>query len=228
MTAATTATVSAWVPVIAAAVGAGAALIVGVITQLWSGRRENQRWQRERDDRDAQWHRERQARQEQWEREDSLRWQQARQQAYAVFLSALDEWDTNLRSALASRKNDAALNDRTPLDAAAVDRTRRAAREQLPLVQFMAPKQTRGLARAAVDRREAFWILNLTVEDITVTGLDAGWTKVQQSMSFLLKEMRNDLGLEIAVEDADSGHLNDEAARPKIPADEAPPSTEGS
>lgn len=55
-------TPSPWVPVLAAAVGAGAALVVGILTQLWTGRRENVRWSRERDDRKEQWRRERQDR----------------------------------------------------------------------------------------------------------------------------------------------------------------------
>lgn len=77
---------------------------MGVLTQLWSGRREGKQWQRERQDRVEQWQREREARQEQWQREDSLCWQQDRQQTYAQFLSALYEWDAVLIGALASRK----------------------------------------------------------------------------------------------------------------------------
>jgi hypothetical protein len=63
--AAATATVSPWMPLLAAAVGAGAALIVGILTQLWTGHRENVRWTRERNEREAQWNRERQERQNQ-------------------------------------------------------------------------------------------------------------------------------------------------------------------
>jgi hypothetical protein len=66
--AATGVTASPWVPVIAAAVGAGAALAVGILTQLLTGSRENLRWSREREDRKEQWQRERQDR-----LDDSLR-----------------------------------------------------------------------------------------------------------------------------------------------------------
>ncbi len=55
-------TASPWVPVLAAAVGAGAAVVVGVLTQLWTGQRENIRWSREREDRRELWQRERQDR----------------------------------------------------------------------------------------------------------------------------------------------------------------------
>ena len=195
---------------------------------MWSGHRENQRWQREREDRRDQWQRERQARQEQWQREDSLRWHQDRQQTYARFLSALYEWDARLVSALASRKNDAALNERTALDAEGIGTARRSAREQLPIVLFMAPKQTRELATSAVRRRETFRVISLTAEDLDVAQMDAGWAKVLDSMSSLLKAMRDDLGLEIAIEDTDSGHAIDEEVQPKIPSGEAQPLPEGS
>lgn len=65
---ATGVTASPWVPVLAAAVGAGAALVVGILTQWWTGRRESVQWSREREDRKEQWERERQDR-----LDDSLR-----------------------------------------------------------------------------------------------------------------------------------------------------------
>jgi hypothetical protein len=68
LSAAAAATASPWVPVLAAVVGAGAALVVGILTQFWTGRRENIRWSREREDRKEQWGRERQDR-----LDDSLR-----------------------------------------------------------------------------------------------------------------------------------------------------------
>jgi hypothetical protein len=198
---------------------------------MWSSHRENQRWQRERDDRRGQWQRERQARQEQWQREDSLRWHQDRQQTYARFLSALYEWDARLNGALASRLNDAALNERTDIDATEIDHARRTAREQLPLVLFMAPKQTRDLATSAVRRRETFWVIHLTPDVIDVNELEAAWRKVLDSMNSLLRAMRNDLGLEIAIEDTDTAHATDEEAQPKVPPPEGegtPRSPEGS
>ena len=69
-----TATASPWIPVVAAAVGATAALVVGILTQFWTGQRENMRWLREQNDRKKQWARERKERKKQWQREDSFRW----------------------------------------------------------------------------------------------------------------------------------------------------------
>jgi hypothetical protein len=195
---------------------------------LWSGHRENQRWQREREDRQEQWERERQSRQEQWQREDSLRWHQDRQQTYARFLSALYEWDARLLAALASRHNDAALNTRTALDAAGIDSARRAARDQMPLVLFMAPKQTRKLAISTVNLREAFWVVHLTADVIDTARLTAEATKVLNSMTSLLKATRHDLGLEIAIEDTDTMSALDEEAQPEISPPETPPLPEGS
>lgn len=61
-------TASPWIPVLAAAVGATAALAVGLVTQLWTAHRENVRWSREAEERREQWQRERRA-----ELDDSLR-----------------------------------------------------------------------------------------------------------------------------------------------------------
>jgi hypothetical protein len=123
--------------VIAAAVGAGAALIVGVLAQLWSGHRENVRWSREKEDREKLWQRERQDRQEQWQREDSLCWHQDRQQAYARLIAALNEWDNELRRAVAIRQNEAKFGEEREIDTTEIERRATAARETLPLVLFM-------------------------------------------------------------------------------------------
>jgi FtsZ-interacting cell division protein ZipA len=187
-------------------VGAGAALVVGILTQWWTDRRDNQRWEREREDRRMQWEREREDRREQWQREDSLRWLQDRQQAYAQFLSAHDEWDTTLSAARASRNTDIGpdMGMRPELDSTKIAQARMAARRLLPLLEFMAPKQTRELARSAVTTRTAFQLRYLTTDVTDVAKMDAGWAQVRESTSSLLKAMRNDLGVEIALEDADT------------------------
>lgn len=83
-----------WVTIVAASVGAGAAIIVGIITALATGHRENVRWGRERTERDRQWQRERDERREQWKREDSLRWVPTRQEAYAQLIANLRDWNS--------------------------------------------------------------------------------------------------------------------------------------
>jgi hypothetical protein len=77
-------------------------------------------------------------------------------------MAALYEWDRVLLSAVASRKNDLALNERTELDTAERVKVTRVAREALPLVEFMAPQTVRSRARQAVMDREGFWIIHLT------------------------------------------------------------------
>jgi FtsZ-interacting cell division protein ZipA len=186
-------------------VGAAAALVVGILTQWWTDRRENQRWEREREDRRMQWERERDDRREQWQREDSLRWLQDRQQAYARFLSALDEWDFMLDEGTASRRGDTyeELGILPELDYAKIQQAHMAAQKVFPLLEFMAPEQTRKLAMRAMTSRARFLVRYLA-PDTDVAKLDAGWAQLRESMSALLKAMRNDLGVEIETEDADT------------------------
>jgi hypothetical protein len=178
--------------------GLGAGLGAAVWTQRETRRREDVRWQRERDDR-----------RDQWRREDELRWLQDRQQAYARLMAALYEWDRVLLSAVASRQNDLALNRRTELDTAERTQVSKAAREALPLVQFMAPQTIRSRARQAVTDREAFWIIHLTPDPPDRAGMDAGWRRLTERTSLLRNTMRNDLGLESEGEDTGQSGADD-------------------
>ena len=192
-----------WLPLTTAVVGA---LIGGpraVVVRARSfptpprrHRREDVRWQREREDRAEQWQREREDRAEQWRREDSLRWLQDRQQAYAQLMAALYEWDVVLVSAIATRHNDVALSRRTELDVAERIRVSRAVREALALAQFMAPQAVRSLARRAITDRESFWIVHLTPDPPDQRKMDAAWTDLVERTNSLRGAMRNDLGLE--------------------------------
>ena len=109
-----------WVPLVTAGIGLltgiGAAIGTAFLTQGRTDRREDVRWQRERDDRQEQWQREREAREEQWQHEDALRWLQNRQQAYAGLIAVLYQWDNVLSSAIAVRHNDVRFIEWTPLD----------------------------------------------------------------------------------------------------------------
>jgi hypothetical protein len=199
------ASVPLWVPLVVAGVGLVSTFGAAALTQWQANRREKKQRALERA-----------ARQEQWQREDSLRWHQDRQQTYARFLSALYEWDAKLFSALTSRKIDADMDTHTKLAAAETASVRAVAREQLPLVLFMAPKVTRDLATSAVRRRETFWVVYLNGDDIEVGQMTAEWSKVLSSMNSLLKAMRNDLDLEIGIEDADGLHASDDQSPPEI------------
>lgn len=177
-----------WVSLATAALGLVAGLAAAAWTQRRADRREDVRWERERDDR-----------QDQWRREDSQRWLQHRQQAYARLIAALYEWDAVLRSAGASRKNDAALNERTELDTDALSAASRAAREALPLVQFMAPQAVRSLAGSAVRDREVFRIFYLTPDDPPeapdFAEMDTWLSGHAKRTASLHEAMRADLGL---------------------------------
>ncbi len=175
-----------WVPLVTAAVGLFAGLGTSILTQRRADSREDARWQQER------------------------------QQTYARFLSALYELDARLNRALSRRTLDELSNKRTPLDVEGIDRARTAAREQLPLVQFMAPKETRDLAKSAVDRHETFLFFHLRADVADVHELYGEWAKVQDGVFSLLKAMRNDLGLEIAIEGAEIAVGSDAAAQPEI------------
>jgi hypothetical protein len=57
--------------------------------------------------------------------------------------------------------------------------------------------------------------------------MDAGWAQVRESTSSLLKAMRNDLGVEIAIGDADSGQGSDKESQPKESPGEGESTPEG-
>src|SRR5712671_690109 len=86
-----------------------------VLTLLWSARREDRRWQRERQDRH----------------------EQNRAAEYAKLVAALHAWYTALTSARAGRLN-AGLLDEEP-DTSDDRRQRTATREVVAMVDFMAP-----------------------------------------------------------------------------------------
>ena len=210
----TTATTSPWVALWAAAIGAGAAVAVGLVTQWWTAHSQKQQWDREltfrlaqwdreHATRQEQWERERASRQEEWQREDSLRWLQNRQQAYARLIAALYEWDDVLRQAMATRQNDAALSrPPTQLDEAAYSAGHKLATEALPLVEFMAPQPVRTLAGDVVRERTGFWLLTLPEDptepgrEIDTAGLDRQWSALYKNTAKLLDAMRSDLELE--------------------------------
>jgi hypothetical protein len=173
-----------------------------ILTQRRTDRREDVRWKREQGERKDQWQRERDDRQEQWKREDSLRWLQDKQAAYARLIAALDEWDQELGSARAARTIDAEFREYQELwpkelDAAELKRRDKAAREALPLVQFMAPKAVGGLARRTIQDREEFRVIHLAAQPTDPSDLDARWMRLLRRRRELLTAMRDDLGLEI-------------------------------
>lgn len=190
-----------WVPLVTAGVGLiagiGAAMGTAVLTQRRTDRREDVRWQREREDRQEQWQRERKDRQEQWQREDSLRWLQHRQAAYARLTTALFQWDAELRSAGECRQADAPVGERTRVDWTEMDRRERDTREALDSVLFLAPGDVGALARTVIRRRQIFRSSCLVPQEVAPADLDKGLAELVESRRSLRDALRNDVELEV-------------------------------
>lgn len=125
-------TVALWVPVVSAVVGAGGGLTAAGLTQWYTRRRDDTRWERERAERREQWH-----------REDAARWLADRRAAYTDLLAALHEhWSAvaALQGRVPQRPELAALPDL----ARAADRARHA-------VTLVAPAGVAGSADALTD-----------------------------------------------------------------------------
>ncbi len=190
-----------WVPLVTAGVGLltgiGAAMGTAILTQRRTDRREDVRWQREREDRQEQWQREQRDRQEQWQREDSLRWLQYRQAAYARLTTALFQWDAELGSAGKRRKADALAGERTQVDWTEMDRRARDTREALDSVLFLAPGGVGALARTVIKRREIFRSTCLAPQEVAPADLDKGLVELVESRRSLRDALRNDVELEV-------------------------------
>jgi hypothetical protein len=187
-----------WVTVVAASVGAGAAIIVGIITALATGHRENVRWGRERTERDRQWQRERDERRDQWEREDSLRWVQTRQEAYARLIADLRDWDSELLSALTVLKLNGQYGDDREIDKTGAEQAQSAARDAMTLAEFLAPNSVAGQAGTAFRN---FQLLHAGVRGYPtlppggVDELQKLWERATHARTTLERSMRDDLGL---------------------------------
>lgn len=76
-----------WLPLAVALVGVSGTLAASILSQRWSWRLEDRRWQRQQDAEEARWKREREDRLAQWEREDRARWLADRRDNYAAALA---------------------------------------------------------------------------------------------------------------------------------------------
>jgi hypothetical protein len=193
-----TATTGLWVPVIAASIGATAAVLVGVVTQWWSGRRDRQHWEHEREDLREQWEHEREERREQWDRERAIRWLQDRQQAYARLIAALDAWDDALETAMDTRKKDAATGEHTHPEG--YDAVYKTATEALAVVGLLASGSLIPEAMLAVAKRENFW-RRLRIEDMDISKLRRDWRQLRIMRDNLMSAMRKDLEVDIRTGD---------------------------
>ncbi|PPJ10758.1 hypothetical protein C5E51_10920 [Nocardia nova] len=162
--------VAAWVPV--AVAGLGFAGVLGA--QIIGSWREDRRWRRDRS------------------RHEGDRRYQARQEAYALLLGAIEYWDTTVHpvwKALAAGAPPAD-DDLEKLRQAADD-----AAKVLGLAVLVSPERTRGLVREAMVPRWEYTAL-LVAGEATGEDLDQGWRKCQENYRTLRALMRDDLGFD--------------------------------
>lgn len=150
-----------------------------VLTLLWSARREDRRWQRERQDRH----------------------EQDRAEEYARLVAALHAWYTALTSARAGRLNAGLLGEEP--DTSDVWRQRVATREVVAMVDFMAPPNVRELAWRAVRDGEMYYVQVTAPPAVSEDRIEAAAKRFRQSRTALSDAMREDLGLQPGAEIAE-------------------------
>ena len=150
-----------------------------VLTLLWSARREDRRWQRERQDRH----------------------EQDRAEEYARLVAALHAWYTALTSARAGRLNAGLLGEEP--DTSDVWRQRVATREVVAMVDFMAPPNVRELAWRAVRDGEMYYVQVTAPPPVSEDRIEAAAKRFRQSRAALSDAMREDLGLQPGAEIAE-------------------------
>ena len=150
-----------------------------VLTLLWSARREDRRWQRERQDRH----------------------EQDRAEEYARLVAALHAWYTALTSARAGRLNAGLLGEEP--DTSDVWRQRVATREVVAMVDFMAPPNVRELAWRAVRDGEMYYVQVTAPSPVSEDRIEAAAKRFRQSRTALSDAMREDLGLQPGAEIAE-------------------------
>ncbi|MGC4848385.1 hypothetical protein ACLQ3F_14195 [Micromonospora sp. DT15] len=81
-----------WPVLLVAALGVTGTLGAAISTQFLTTRREDRRWNLEREREQERWERERQDRAAQWQREDELRHREAREETYKQFMQTIWNW----------------------------------------------------------------------------------------------------------------------------------------
>jgi hypothetical protein len=149
-----------------------------VLTLLWSARREDQRWRRERQDRH----------------------EQDRAKEYARLVAALHAWYTALTSARARRQNAGPLGEDPDTawisDTGDIRHQRAATREVVAMVEFMAPPNVRELAWRAVRDGEMYYVQVTAPAPVSEDDIEAAAKRFRQSRTALSDAMREDLGLQ--------------------------------
>jgi hypothetical protein len=118
-------------------------------------------------------------------------------------MAALDEWDREFSSVVATFKTDARLNTSTDVDADALTRLGRTASEAAALVSLMAPKAVSELAESTIKDRRQFRtslaprIVGMKLDNLSdFTELDARWNQLFKTTDRMREAMRDDLGIE--------------------------------
>lgn len=179
MAAAAAAASPVWPLLAVAGITVAGTLGATVLTLLWSARREDRRWQRERQDRH----------------------EQDRAEEYARLVAALHAWYTALTSARAGRLNAGLLGEEP--DTSDVWRQRVATREVVAMVDFMAPPNVRELAWRAVRDGEMYYVQVTAPPPVSEDRIEAAAKRFRQSRTTLSDAMREDLGLQPGAEIAE-------------------------
>lgn len=164
-----------WPLLAVAAITVVGTLGAAVLTLLWSARREDRRWQRERQDRH----------------------ERDRAEEYAKLVAALHAWYTALTSARAGLLNAGLLGEEP--DTSDVWRQRAATREVVAMIDFMAPPNVHELAWRAVRHGEMYHA-EVTVPPFSADRIEVAAKRFRQSRTALSDAMREDLGLQPGAE----------------------------
>jgi hypothetical protein len=178
-----------WVPVLVGAIGLVGVLATQIVASARAGRERRAAERRE----DTRWEREREQRQLLFDREDRYRSHSERSDAYAALGLALEHWHDRLRTATAGWR---AVNRRPGEDEEALLREAgQQTEEAAALVMLLAPKAIRDVYRATW-MSFSYTQLLVTSDQSTQEEVASSIGKATKRYWRLLDELRLDLGVE--------------------------------
>ncbi|RQX09427.1 hypothetical protein DDE19_33650 [Micromonospora ureilytica] len=113
-----------WPVLLVAALGVTGTLGAAISTQFLTTRREDRRWNVEREREQERWEREREDRAREWQREDELRHRESREETYKEFMQTIWNWGrraADIRQMIESREGHLFIVDTDELYEASVN-----------------------------------------------------------------------------------------------------------
>ena len=179
-----------WVPLAVGALGVLGTLSAAIFAQVWSARREDRRWAREREAEKERWDREREERREQWRREDLARWLEERRNLYADLLLRIETWSSALSSAEGELLRDGQLADGTVAKLEELQQGHRRANQQLVMI---APSEIVKFAESCSSTYN-IWLFQLKSRQLKLVENNIAFHKQRKSYDECLREaIRRDL-----------------------------------